>query len=89
MVLSQIGSVLITIPVVLLLVIFVFRLDVLIFRTPARQAVSSTQRPRFANFNSEGLMADPDGRVPVPVRAPRRALLRDSMDSSSRARRPL
>lgn len=73
MVLSQIGSVLLTIPVVLMLVIFVFRLDVLIFRTPAKQAVAASRRPRFANFDSEGLMADPDGRVPVPVRGRRSA----------------
>jgi hypothetical protein len=70
MVLSQIGSVLLTIPVVLMLVIFVFRLDVLIYRTPARQT-ASTRRPRFANFNSDGAMTDPDGRVPVPVRGRR------------------
>ena len=67
MVLSQIGSVMLTIPVILMLVVFVFRLDVLIFRSPAKQ-VARTGPRRFATYGSDETMTDPDGRVPAPVR---------------------
>ena len=87
--LSQTDSILLAIPFVCMLAVFVFRLDVLIFRSPAKPAATST-RPRFANFNGdEMLMADPDGRVPQPARSQRtpqrRPLLRDSDDRISRS----
>ncbi len=88
--LSQTSSMILAIPFVLLLALFVFRLDSLVFRTPAKPASARSQRPRFANFEpSSMLMTDPDGRVSYPARRQRPPLLRDSEVSSSRSRRPL
>ena len=79
MTLSQTDSVLLAIPFIALLAVFVFRLDVLLFRSPAKQ-VARASRPRFANFDRDGMaMADPDGRVTKLARAQRRPLLRDSV----------
>ena len=84
---SQTGSVILAVPFILLLALFVFRLDSLLFRTPAKQAVARPQRPRFANFEpSSMLMTDPDGRVSYPARRQRPQLLRDSV---ARSKRPL
>ena len=86
---SQISSVILAVPLVAMLALFVFRVDSLFFRAPARQAVAS-QRPRFANFEpSSTLMTDPDGRVTGVARAPRRQLLRDTIAPTSRSTRPL
>jgi hypothetical protein len=62
--LSPIDSVIFAIPVFSLLALFVFRLDVVLFRTTAKQAAERSQRRNFANFESTSmLMTDPDGRV--------------------------
>jgi hypothetical protein len=87
--LSPIDSVIFAIPVFSLLALFVFRLDVVLFRTTAKQAAGRSHRRRFANFESSAtLMTDPDGRVSQPTRAPRRPLMRDSAVSASRAKQP-
>lgn len=86
--LSQANSVILGIPSVLLLAVFVFRLDSLLFRTPAKQALTRSERRRFANFESTSMqMADPDGRVAQPARRQRRQLLRDSIVPGSRSTR--
>lgn len=88
--LSQTSSMILAVPFILLLALFVFRLDSLLFRTPAKPAAARSQRPRFANFESSSmLMTDPDGRVSYPARRQRPPLLRDSVAGASRSRRPL
>lgn len=85
---SQTDTVLLAIPFVSLLAAFVFRLDVIIFKSNAKKPDSS--RPRFANFDADGMaMADPDGQIALPVRGRMKSSLDGPGVRPSNSMRPL
>lgn len=76
------AMIVVVLPIIGLLASVVFRVDEYAFSSSRRS--SKEPRTRFANFDAkEGVMADPDGKIPSRPRKPQpRQLLRDRVKAT-------